>query len=309
MDIFFHTAFTIWGETFSWAEIIGGDHRRRLRLVGRARGDLELPGGPRQQRLPVHSLRRRQAVRRRGAPGHLLRPRGLRLGHVGARERRRQGRRPGAGTPDHRAEWVVFAVVGLALWGVCFAWLRHFTDSPVPTWDSLALALSLVATYGQARKLAESWWIWIAVDVVSVPLFLNRGLPLIAALYFVYLLICIVGLRSWQRAWWSSRPRRSRCLCEHAHGLVMGKFYPPHVGHRLLVRTAAATCERVTVLVLAHPAESISLEDRVDLAARDPQGRPERRRARRHGRTCRSTTTTRSSGSCTSTSCGRRSPR
>ena len=47
------------------------------------------------------------------------------------------------------------------------------------------------------------------------------------------------------------------------HGLVMGKFYPPHVGHRLLVQTAAATCDRVTVLVLAHPSESISLEQRV----------------------------------------------
>jgi HTH-type transcriptional repressor of NAD biosynthesis genes len=47
------------------------------------------------------------------------------------------------------------------------------------------------------------------------------------------------------------------------HGLVMGKFYPPHAGHRLLVHAAAAACERVTVLVLAHPAESIPLEDRV----------------------------------------------
>jgi HTH-type transcriptional repressor of NAD biosynthesis genes len=47
------------------------------------------------------------------------------------------------------------------------------------------------------------------------------------------------------------------------HGLVMGKFYPPHLGHRLLVDTAAATCDRVTVLVLAHPNESISLEERM----------------------------------------------
>ncbi len=48
-----------------------------------------------------------------------------------------------------------------------------------------------------------------------------------------------------------------------SHGLVMGKFYPPHAGHRLLVQTAAATCDRVTVLVLAHPSESIPLAQRV----------------------------------------------
>jgi NadR type nicotinamide-nucleotide adenylyltransferase len=47
------------------------------------------------------------------------------------------------------------------------------------------------------------------------------------------------------------------------HGLVIGKFYPPHDGHHLLVRTAAAASERVTVLVLAHEVESIPLADRV----------------------------------------------
>lgn len=47
------------------------------------------------------------------------------------------------------------------------------------------------------------------------------------------------------------------------HGLVIGKFYPPHAGHHLVIGTAAAASERVTVLVLAHPVESIELDDRV----------------------------------------------
>lgn len=47
------------------------------------------------------------------------------------------------------------------------------------------------------------------------------------------------------------------------HGLVIGKFYPPHMGHHLLVRTAAALCERVSVVVMAAHVESIPLESRV----------------------------------------------
>lgn len=47
------------------------------------------------------------------------------------------------------------------------------------------------------------------------------------------------------------------------HGLVIGKFYPPHAGHHLLVRQAAARCRRVTVVVLASAVESIPLADRV----------------------------------------------
>ncbi|MBC7791223.1 MAG: AAA family ATPase [Anaerolineae bacterium] len=49
-----------------------------------------------------------------------------------------------------------------------------------------------------------------------------------------------------------------------AHGLVIGKFYPPHTGHHLLVNTAARTCRRVTVIVMASSVESIPLELRVE---------------------------------------------
>lgn len=49
----------------------------------------------------------------------------------------------------------------------------------------------------------------------------------------------------------------------HRHGLVIGKFYPPHAGHHLLVETAAASADRVTVVVMASMVESIPLADRV----------------------------------------------
>lgn len=48
------------------------------------------------------------------------------------------------------------------------------------------------------------------------------------------------------------------------HGLVIGKFYPPHAGHHFLIRTAAASCARVTVVVMGADVESIPLADRVD---------------------------------------------
>ncbi|HEX8079286.1 MAG TPA: AAA family ATPase [Jatrophihabitans sp.] len=48
-----------------------------------------------------------------------------------------------------------------------------------------------------------------------------------------------------------------------AHGFVLGKFYPPHEGHHLLVRTAAAQCDQVTVLVMSSQGESLPLTDRV----------------------------------------------
>ena len=44
---------------------------------------------------------------------------------------------------------------------------------------------------------------------------------------------------------------------------MIGKFYPPHAGHHLLIRAAAAACDAVSVVVMAARHESIPLEARV----------------------------------------------
>ncbi|MFI5944506.1 AAA family ATPase [Streptomyces uncialis] len=49
----------------------------------------------------------------------------------------------------------------------------------------------------------------------------------------------------------------------YRHGLVLGKFYPPHAGHHHLVRSALEHCAEVTVLVCAASVESVPLDARV----------------------------------------------
>ncbi|WFE41346.1 AAA family ATPase [Micromonospora sp. WMMD998] len=48
------------------------------------------------------------------------------------------------------------------------------------------------------------------------------------------------------------------------HGLVVGKFYPPHAGHHALVEAAAARCAAVTVVVAPSRRESVPLALRLD---------------------------------------------
>jgi nicotinamide mononucleotide transporter len=78
--------------------------------------------------------------------------------------------------------------------------LRRFTDSTVPGWDGFTTALSLAAIYGQTKKYVESWWIWIVADVIYIPLYIYKHLRLTSGLYFVFLLLCIMGLREWSKA-------------------------------------------------------------------------------------------------------------
>lgn len=60
----------------------------------------------------------------------------------------------------------------------------------------------------------------------------------------------------------------------YRHGLVLGKFLPPHGGHHELVDHALARCDRVTVLVLGSVTERIPLPLRREwMKARHPRAR------------------------------------
>ncbi|WP_426363167.1 AAA family ATPase [Streptomyces sp. E-08] len=52
-------------------------------------------------------------------------------------------------------------------------------------------------------------------------------------------------------------------MTRYGHGLVPGRFLPPHAGHHHLVRTARDRCERLTVLVRASAADTLPAADRV----------------------------------------------
>ncbi|GGK66468.1 putative nicotinamide mononucleotide transporter [Sphaerisporangium melleum] len=98
-----------------------------------------------------------------------------------------------------RVEWSVLTVAGLVVTGVLTWLLSTWTDSDVPFWDSVTTTISLMATYGQSRKLLESWWLWIAADLVYIPLYAVKGLHLTSVLYFVFLGLCVAGLVDWRR--------------------------------------------------------------------------------------------------------------
>ena len=94
--------------------------------------------------------------------------------------------------------WLIPAT-GVAAIALAF-FLGRFTDSTVPGWDGFTTALSLAAIYGQSRKYVESWWIWIAADVIYIPLYIYKDLWLTSVLYLVFLILCVIGLRAWRRA-------------------------------------------------------------------------------------------------------------
>ncbi len=95
-----------------------------------------------------------------------------------------------------RAGMVAVAVVLVGVLTPAFRALGSFE----PVWaDAWIFTGSLLATYGMARGWNDFWLIWIAVDVVGVPLLLRAQLYPSAILYIVYGAFVIWGLVVWMR--------------------------------------------------------------------------------------------------------------
>ena len=97
-------------------------------------------------------------------------------------------------------EWRWLAAAVVVATAALATFLATRTDSPAPFWDASVLTLSLAATYGQAHKLLESWWLWIAVDAISVPLYVSRQLYPTAVVFVLFACLCVLGLQGWQRS-------------------------------------------------------------------------------------------------------------
>lgn len=69
-----------------------------------------------------------------------------------------------------------------------------------PVWaDAWIFMGSLLATYGMAKGWVEFWLIWIAVDIVGVPLLISAGYYASAVLYLFYGGFTLVGFFIWMR--------------------------------------------------------------------------------------------------------------
>ncbi|MFE2757025.1 nicotinamide riboside transporter PnuC [Actinosynnema sp. NPDC059335] len=99
-----------------------------------------------------------------------------------------------------RAQWWWLLAAGVAGTLVLVWVLTAFSNSTVPWADSATTVLSLLATWGQTRKKVECWWLWIAADVIYVPLYAYKDLWLTAILYVGFLALCVLGLRNWTKA-------------------------------------------------------------------------------------------------------------
>ena len=98
-------------------------------------------------------------------------------------------------------EWLIATPVALLFWLLLARYTATLPGVALPYLDSGLTTVSLVAQWMMTRKILENWVLWIVADVVYVPMYVYKGLPVTAALYAIFLALAVLGLRSWWRSY------------------------------------------------------------------------------------------------------------
>lgn len=65
--------------------------------------------------------------------------------------------------------------------------------------DAWIFVGTVIAMYAQARRYVEFWFVWIAVDIVGVPLAWHSGLYFSGVVYAIFFVMVLIGIRDWSR--------------------------------------------------------------------------------------------------------------
>jgi len=116
-------------------------------------------------------------------------------------------------TPRQNA--IVVGLVGV--FSVLMGWANSHLHLWIPGWfaeaasfaylDATTTVMSFAAQILMAWRRLECWFIWIAVDVIGIWLYWQKGVVFVAALYVVFLVLATNGLFSW--AWQQNTASRS----------------------------------------------------------------------------------------------------
>ena len=98
---------------------------------------------------------------------------------------------------DYLISSVIFTITLLFI-----ALVYHFFDK-FTNWtayvDTLTTALFFVGMWLMAKRKIENWLLWIIADIISVPLYYNKGLTFSSFQFILFTIIAILGYLEWKK--------------------------------------------------------------------------------------------------------------
>jgi nicotinamide mononucleotide transporter len=103
-------------------------------------------------------------------------------------------------TTAKEKKWTVVLFVATILFVVLVYVVFDKFDSWTAYVDTLTTAVFFVGMWLMAKKKLENWVYWIIGDVISVPLYLYKGLIFTSLQYLLFTIIAIFGYLAWKKS-------------------------------------------------------------------------------------------------------------
>lgn len=103
-------------------------------------------------------------------------------------------------TPRHLSlRAILWILVGMLFFSAFAGWELHtYTNHPQPYLDAFTSIPALVAQVLMILAYREHWFIWLAVDILNIVLWLRAGDYCMAAQYVFWCANCIYGIKRWK---------------------------------------------------------------------------------------------------------------
>ena len=102
-------------------------------------------------------------------------------------------------TNRQEKKWSVLLFVG----AVFFVFLVYSFFDKFNSWtayvDTLTTAIFFVGMWLMAKKKLENWAYWIIGDIITVPLYLYKGLIFTSLQYLLFTIIAVYGYMAWKK--------------------------------------------------------------------------------------------------------------
>lgn len=115
-------------------------------------------------------------------------------------------RKPANERPELPISSVKLKTIGLVLFPLAIltavaygTFLSKTTGAQLPIIDSLVLTFSIVAQFLLMGRKLETWWFWIVVNIISIPLLASQGLYLTSFVYGLFLFNAVYGYLNWRK--------------------------------------------------------------------------------------------------------------
>jgi nicotinamide mononucleotide transporter len=82
--------------------------------------------------------------------------------------------------------------------------LFHISQASFLYFDAVLSSASVVATLLMAKRKIETWLLWIVIDFVSIGMYVQKGVHLIAIEYALFGVLAIIGFIQWKKIYSTS---------------------------------------------------------------------------------------------------------